>query len=63
MSPSLPTPALSVHFKHTFVTHPTTISHFSITVTPLPRDTACQPPPQKKNSERAPNESWYIAHY
>ena len=36
-----------VHFKHTFVTHPTKISHFSITVTPPPRDTACHPPQKK----------------
>ena len=39
-----PYPSIFVHFKHTFVTHPTKISRFSITVTP--------PPPQ--NSERAP---------
>ena len=45
MSPSLPTSALSVHFKHTFVTHPTEISRFSITVTPPPRGTVCHPPP------------------
>ena len=48
-----PYPSFFVHFKHTFVTNPTKISHFSITVTPPPRDTACHPPP-KKNSERAP---------
>ena len=35
-----------LHFKHTFVTHPAKISHFSITVTPPPRDTACHPPPK-----------------
>ena len=34
--------------KHTFVTHPTKISRFSITVTLPPRDTACHPPPKKK---------------
>ena len=39
-----PYPSFFVHFKHTFVTHPTKISRFSITVTPPPRDTACQPP-------------------
>ena len=48
-----PHPNFFVHFKHTFVTHPTKTSSFSITVTPPPRDTACHPP-QKKNSERAP---------
>ena len=36
-----PYPSFFVHFKHTFVTHPAKISHFSITVTPPPRDTAC----------------------
>ena len=46
-----PYPSFFVHFKHTFVTHPTKISRFSITVTPPPRDTACHPP---QNSERAP---------
>ena len=46
-------PSFFLHFKHTFVTHPTKISCFSITVTPPPRDTACHPPP-KKNSEHAP---------
>ena len=44
-------PSFFVHFKHTFVTHPTKISRFPKTVTPPPRDTACHPP--KKNSERA----------
>ena len=39
-----PYPSFFVHFKHTFVTHPTKISHFSITVMPPPRDMACQPP-------------------
>ena len=39
-----PYPSFFVHFKHTFVTHPTKISRFSITVTPPPRDTACHPP-------------------
>ena len=39
-----------VHFKPTFVTHPTKISRFSITVTPPPRDTACH---SLQNSERA----------
>ena len=48
-----PYPSFFVHFKHTFVTHPTKIPRSSITVTSLPRDTACHPPPQKKNSERA----------
>ena len=52
-----PYPSFFVHFKHTFVTHPTKISRFSITVTPPPRDTACHPPPppqkKKENSERA----------
>ena len=43
-----PHPSFFVHFKHTFVTHPTKISRFSITVMPPPRDTACRPPPQKK---------------
>ena len=38
-----PYPSFFVHFKHTFFTHPTKISHFSITVTPPPRDTACHP--------------------
>ena len=38
-----PYPCFFVHFKHTFVTHPTKISLFSITVTPPPRDTACHP--------------------
>ena len=46
-----PYPSFFVHFKHTFVTHPAKISHFSITVTPPLRDTACHPP---QNSERAP---------
>ena len=45
-----PYPSFFVHFKHTFVTHPTKISRFSITVTQPPRDTACHPP---QNSERA----------
>ena len=40
--PSLP--QLFVHFKHTFVTHSTKISCFSITVTSPPRNTACHPP-------------------
>ena len=40
--------SLFVHFKHTFVTHPTKISRFSITVTPPPRDTACHPSPLQK---------------
>ena len=44
-----PYPSFFVHFKHTFVTHPTKISRSSITVTPLPRDTACQPPPKILN--------------
>ena len=39
-----PYPSFFVHFKHTFVTHPTKISRFSIIVTPPPRDTACHPP-------------------
>ena len=39
-----PYPSFFVHFKHTFVTHPTKISLFTITVTPPPRDTACHPP-------------------
>ena len=45
-----PYPSFFVYFKHTFVTHPTKISRFSITVTPPPRDTACHPPspPKKK---------------
>ena len=43
-----PYPSFFVHFKHTFVTHPTKISCFSITVTPPPRDTACHPPKKKK---------------
>ena len=43
-----PYPSFFVHFIHIFVTHPTKISRFSITVTPPPRDTACHPPPQKK---------------
>ena len=43
-----PYPRFFVHFKHTFVTHPTKISRSSITVTPPPRDTACHPPPKKK---------------
>ena len=47
-----PYPSFFVHFKHTFVTNPTKISRFSITVTPPSRDTAYHPPP-KKNSERA----------
>ena len=50
-----PYPGFFVHFKHTFVTHLTKISCFSITVTPPPRDTACPPPPQ--NSECAPSLS------
>ena len=41
-----PYPSFFVHFKHTFVTHPTKISRFSITVTP-------PPPPKKINSEHA----------
>ena len=45
-----PYPSFFVHFKHTFVTHPTKISRFSITVTPPSRDTACNP---QKKSERA----------
>ena len=47
MSPSLPTLAFFVHFRHTLVTHPTKIFHFSIIVTPPPRDTPCHPPPKK----------------
>ena len=43
-----PFPSFFVHFKHTFVTHPTKIFRFSIAVTPPPRDTACNPPPKKK---------------
>ena len=43
-----PYPSFFVHFKHTFVTDPTKISHFSITVTPPPRDTACHAPLKKK---------------
>ena len=39
-----PYPSFLVHFKHTFVTHPTKTSRYSITVTPPPRDTACHPP-------------------
>ena len=39
-----PYPGFFVHFKHTFVTHPTKISHFSINVMTPPRDTACHPP-------------------
>ena len=39
-----PYPSFFVHFKHTFVTHLTNISRFSITVTPSLRDTACHPP-------------------
>ena len=39
-----PYPSFFVHFKHTFVTHPTKISHFSITVMPPPSDSACHPP-------------------
>ena len=50
-----PYPSFFVNFKHTFVTHPTKISRFSITVTPPPRDTACHPP---LNSERAPSASY-----
>ena len=42
-----PYPSFFVHFKHTFVTHPAKISHFSITVTPPLRDTACHSPPPK----------------
>ena len=38
-----PYPSFFVHFKHTFVIHLTKISHFSITVMPPPRDTACHP--------------------
>ena len=45
-----PHPRNFLHFKHTFVTHPTKISRFSITVTPPPRDTACHNP---QNSECA----------
>ena len=50
-----PNPSFFVHFKHIFVTHPTKISRFSITVTSPPRDMACHPPPpqKKRNSERA----------
>ena len=44
-----PYPSFFVHFKHTFVTQPTKISRFSITVTPPPRDTACHPPPKILN--------------
>ena len=33
-----PCPSFFVHFKRTFVIHPTKISRFSITVTPPPRD-------------------------
>ena len=47
-----PYPSFFVHFKYIFVTHPTKISSFSITVTPPPMDTACHPPPPQ-NSERA----------
>ena len=43
-----PYPSFFVHFKHTFVTHPTKIFRFSITVTPPSRDTACHPPQKKK---------------
>ena len=39
-----PYPSLFLHFKYTFVTHPTNVPRFSITVTPPPRDTACHPP-------------------
>ena len=39
-----PYPSFFVHFKHTFVTHPAKIFHFSITVTPPLRDTACHSP-------------------
>ena len=46
-----PYPSFFVHFKDTFVTHPTKISRFFVTVTPPPRDMACHPP--QKNSERA----------
>ena len=42
-----PYPSFFVYFKHTFATHPTKISHFSITVTSPPRDTACHPPRKK----------------
>ena len=42
-----PFPSFFVHFKHTFVTHPTKIFRFSIAVTPPPRDTACNPPKKK----------------
>ena len=55
-----PYPSYFVHFKHTFVTHPAKISCFSITVMPPPRDTACHPPPPKKNSERAPGWAVYM---
>ena len=44
-----PYPSFFIHFKHIFVTHPTKISRFSITVTPPPRDTACHPPPKILN--------------
>ena len=53
-------PSFLVHFKHTFVTHSTKISRFSVTITPPPRDTACHPP-KKKNSEHAPDPS--MRHY
>ena len=46
-----PYPSFYVHFKHTFVTHPTKIFRSSITVKPSARNTACHPP---KNSELAP---------
>ena len=42
-----PYPSFYVHFKHTFVTHPTKIFRSSIIVTPSPRNTACHPSPQK----------------
>ena len=50
-----PYPSFFVHFKHTFVTHPTKISRFPITVTP-PQGTRLANPPQKKNSECAPRQ-------
>ena len=52
-----PYPSFFVHFKHTFVTHPTKISRFSITVTPRDIVHQCQgtrlATPPKKNSARA----------
>ena len=42
-----PYPSFLVHFKHTVVAHPTKISRFSLTVTPL-QGTQLATPPQKK---------------